>query len=466
MGLSDNSTISDGIFSIVRPLSSKAGIGLGYKNLSLDRAYSEETVAAGFGFSPQRSISAGVTLKYLRVKYGTDEYTRIDPVFAARSEKSAFDADAGILVRINETLSAGYVRQNVMGADIGLKDQALLAGADKLGIAYRETSLTLTGEFVRVKGQNRLLSAMEKSFSRDLFILRAGIGWGGADFRKITTGFRVNLNQFAIDYAWDYPLTNIDKTAGSHYLTFVARIGKGNSQAKANVKKLLQKLGTPVTRTQAPAAQTACLAPAVPAAAAPAAPAPSLEKMPELAASIPSIMLKEQVPAQRADLHASALRLLTPEFIGQPLIVSAAPAAVPVAQPLTASTTGAAEPAVMVSTDTAIAASSATVKAAAAEPTAVKPQKVAAPKKPKSVTVKALEPEQPVFVTQSQPQPPQPAYGSSSSGRKHKVAPGETLPMIAEKYYGNRNLWVKIYEANRDQIEKGNISPEKVLIIP
>jgi LysM repeat protein len=50
--------------------------------------------------------------------------------------------------------------------------------------------------------------------------------------------------------------------------------------------------------------------------------------------------------------------------------------------------------------------------------------------------------------------------------RTHPVAAGETLPEIAERYYGNKNDWPKIYQANEDKIEKGLLVPGTVLIIP
>jgi len=37
----------------------------------------------------------------------------------------------------------------------------------------------------------------------------------------------------------------------------------------------------------------------------------------------------------------------------------------------------------------------------------------------------------------------------------HKVMPGETLRSIASQYYGNPNLWEKIYEANQKYISRG-----------
>lgn len=48
----------------------------------------------------------------------------------------------------------------------------------------------------------------------------------------------------------------------------------------------------------------------------------------------------------------------------------------------------------------------------------------------------------------------------------HKAAAGETLRSIAGKYYGNPNLWERIYEANEKYISKGLPVEGAVLTIP
>jgi hypothetical protein len=48
----------------------------------------------------------------------------------------------------------------------------------------------------------------------------------------------------------------------------------------------------------------------------------------------------------------------------------------------------------------------------------------------------------------------------------HKAAAGETLRSIASKYYGNPNLWERIYEANEKNISKGLPVEGAILTIP
>lgn len=61
---------------------------------------------------------------------------------------------------------------------------------------------------------------------------------------------------------------------------------------------------------------------------------------------------------------------------------------------------------------------------------------------------------------------PQPA-GVGTSGRTYTVQPGDTLSGIAKKHLGDGNAYMKIYEANRDQLsDPDKIKPGQVLKMP
>ena len=56
-----------------------------------------------------------------------------------------------------------------------------------------------------------------------------------------------------------------------------------------------------------------------------------------------------------------------------------------------------------------------------------------------------------------QPTPAAAAPGAqAAAGRTHKVAKGETLSHIAQKYYGKASEYNRIFEANKDQIKDPN----------
>jgi nucleoid-associated protein YgaU len=54
-----------------------------------------------------------------------------------------------------------------------------------------------------------------------------------------------------------------------------------------------------------------------------------------------------------------------------------------------------------------------------------------------------------------------------SREKRHLVKKGETLQMLAERYYGDAKYWNDIYQANRDSIGRGGVlKPNQVLLIP
>jgi hypothetical protein len=90
-----------------------------------------------------------------------------------------------------------------------------------------------------------------------------------------------------------------------------------------------------------------------------------------------------------------------------------------------------------------------------------------------AVEVKPKEEEPVEEGTEAETEAPAPAPAlrkeKSSSGegvRTHRVVYGENLPRLAQRYYGDKTLWLKIYEANKDKIEKGSLPVGELIIIP
>ena len=59
------------------------------------------------------------------------------------------------------------------------------------------------------------------------------------------------------------------------------------------------------------------------------------------------------------------------------------------------------------------------------------------------------------------------AAATGSSGKTYTVKAGDTLSKIAKDHLGNANAYMKIYEANRDQLSNPDlIKPGQVLKLP
>lgn len=67
----------------------------------------------------------------------------------------------------------------------------------------------------------------------------------------------------------------------------------------------------------------------------------------------------------------------------------------------------------------------------------------------------------PLVLPKPKPRPAPPAWP-----KRHTVAAGDTLRSIAGQYYGDPNLWEKIYDANRDKVQRGLPDEGAVLILP
>ena len=81
--------------------------------------------------------------------------------------------------------------------------------------------------------------------------------------------------------------------------------------------------------------------------------------------------------------------------------------------------------------------------------------------------IKAIDPGYPdlvadIDIDSSLPQPaaahevdtaPLPAAGAALQAQEYEVAPGDSLSKIARRFYGDANQYMRIFEANRDQLQ-------------
>ncbi|HBA61505.1 MAG TPA: hypothetical protein DCZ92_11960 [Elusimicrobia bacterium] len=267
-GLSDGSNIGLSAAAFTVPLSAGNGVlGVSWQQLQLSGVYFEKTAGLAWGYrfpekSPYRKFSVGASLKYLNhgftrldeaynaVENDMLQYGSADPVLAGSNSKSAFDADAGLLYRVNKRWTVGAAAHNLLQADVAF------SGADKdpvpmktsLGASYKSlwTVLSCEARLQKAPGggaDNQFIAAAEKiypSLDKGDVGVRGSLGAGTNDFRQFTAGLSYKIQKIQFDYAFLLPLGTIKDTAGTHKLALTYHFGSATA-AEATERELLDQ---------------------------------------------------------------------------------------------------------------------------------------------------------------------------------------------------------------------------------
>ncbi|MBN1620974.1 MAG: LysM peptidoglycan-binding domain-containing protein [Endomicrobiales bacterium] len=468
-GLNDGSEIISPVLSFGWPITQKIGVGFGYKSIELINTYTERTIIGSVAYRYKDIGSAGLNLKSLGVAYKTDEYTRTDPVLSNKKNKSAFDIDFGIFCDKFAPFSFGYTRGNILGADMGIKAKSKISGTDRIGVTYKEEGYMATLENVRIKSRDYFLLGIEKMLWNNIMAFRFGVGWGNNEFRKITTGFGFDMKQYSFNYSLDYPLNGLEGIAGTHYLTVNFKMIKLKRKEKQPKKKKAKKEPVKAKEEKKEIKEEN----------------KETKKEKEKEEQIKKLKeaLKKKQEEEQKIKEAEQARKEKEKFPVFPntdtvFVPNNFYPLVPVLSldPLTSEyiEEKKEEPEPVIPEETTPKVLPEVIPETKIEesPKEVKTAQEIAPKPgPEVIEKEALGIEsQPAAVPGVKPQP------ETSVKRKekrikpllesHKVKAGETLPSLAQKYYGKKSEWIKIYEANKDKIEKGSIRAGQILVIP
>lgn len=264
VGLDDNSNLNQSFFGVARPMkfSKDYGtLGLGWLKFELAGLYQENTIFmswAKYGLIPKTSV--GLNVKYLKLNYGEDNYTRnaviddfgntggrADNLF----EKFGYsvgklDFDLGFQARIGGNYRVGLMISNITQANIALDQSvnAALPRTIKLGIAHTGDDFSLAVDAMTKKFNSQtdweIDTGAEKLFKAGL-ALRGGVAVGSRELANISAGMGYEFNSFRIDYAFMYPLQGIRDTMGNHKISVSARFGPV-IRDKADNEELVAKL--------------------------------------------------------------------------------------------------------------------------------------------------------------------------------------------------------------------------------
>jgi nucleoid-associated protein YgaU len=232
-GLDDGSQLMNGFVSVLLPVTlakwdkAQLGtVGLGYKYFSLLENYQESTYYLSFGRAENSRWSWGLNLKFLEEKYTLDDYLRRSPVFdyGNRSGVNAFSFDAGVLVNLAPRLFVGASVLDINEPNVGLAQKDTLPASARLGVAWKDTDQTWAFETVFKQQCWNFSTGVEKSLGK-VFQVRAGAGFGQQDFFDLAAGFSINFYRTQLDYSFSYPLSGIQDISGSHRMSVVYRFG-------------------------------------------------------------------------------------------------------------------------------------------------------------------------------------------------------------------------------------------------
>lgn len=224
-GLTDGSSIMRSALSLGAPLmvggSYWGGLAFGYDSLKLDTLYSESRMRLGYGYPVKENLWLGLALAKMGVTYGSDEYTKLNPVLASGAAKSGMGLDLGVVLK-RGAMDYGLSILNANEPDMGIKYPNKVTRKIDLGLALNAETLTLGFDAV-VSGKDFKLKTgveipvMKESLGGHL-LARGGFALGSRDFRAATAGFGYSGGSYSVNYALIYPLSGVSGTMGNHML--------------------------------------------------------------------------------------------------------------------------------------------------------------------------------------------------------------------------------------------------------
>ncbi len=281
IGMDDKSNLGYSFMGAARPFNIRGvldTLGAGWLRFSLSGLYQEDTFMLSYAtrrFHPL--VDAGITMKYLRLTYGQDEYTanavdndgnatgNADSLFRNfGTTKGNLDFDLGLKYRFADNYMAGFMIENLLEPNVAL-DPAVSAPVPrtfKAGIAHtgKTFAATIDGLYRNVRKNTdwEIASGVEKTFSPGI-ALRGGVVLGSRELMNASVGLGYRFEGMDVDYALIYPVSGIKDTMGSHRFSLLFRFGpvirthEEMTALKEKLEKESQQLRD--TETQLAAAQ-------------------------------------------------------------------------------------------------------------------------------------------------------------------------------------------------------------------
>ncbi len=238
-GLDDNSNLGRQFVGYAHPLSGgDAGVlGVSYVRQGLSSLYTENTYGLSYG-RVREKWNFGGTIKSLGKKFGSDAYSAsaVDDsgvslgapdTIAAGKSKSVVALDLGAQYNITSHYIVAAMLRNINQPNIGVSGSDKVPSSIALAVErwtrIAAVSFQMTESQYNGRWEQGFALGGERWFFNGMG-LRAGLGTGTRSAHRIAMGLGFRREPVQLDYAFDYPLGDLD-SFGSHLLTFTVRFG-------------------------------------------------------------------------------------------------------------------------------------------------------------------------------------------------------------------------------------------------
>ncbi|HAX62025.1 MAG TPA: hypothetical protein DCX95_05685 [Elusimicrobia bacterium] len=224
VGLDDKSALSDGFIGYLHPLRGRESFAVSVSDFRLSTVYNENIAALTYAKELSKRLSFGLNMKVLRLKYGSDTYTALDPLFE-RTSRTSFSGDFGLFAKLSKKFYTGISVFNLNEPNIGIGETVRLPIRTRLGLGWRSKFATFCLDAEQKLDELNYFFGGEKSFFNDKFYFREGFGYG-KDFANFSLGISVLPDPFRLDYAFQLPIAGVKDIMGTHRLSIVFEFGK------------------------------------------------------------------------------------------------------------------------------------------------------------------------------------------------------------------------------------------------
>lgn len=242
--------LSEKLYTTVMSLSgcyNKIFFGAGIEQIVLENIYSENMYVANLGTKIlDNKLSLGTNFRYLNSLFSYDEYYMNDRL--ANENVSSYNLDFGLMCNPFENFYIGISGQNLLESKIGTQIKYVMPKKYifSFGYLYGVTVINCDVIFQHQFVEDKIVQShmtLRFGLNQELFyskLLSSDVTIGvekSSDFTELSLSLQAKLvsNRLRLKYHWFYPLTDIKKFTGNHYVML------SYSPAKVVKKKIIKR---------------------------------------------------------------------------------------------------------------------------------------------------------------------------------------------------------------------------------